>query len=302
MKIKKNAVNRNSKRPRGAVLKSAVAKKDVSLTDIFNEKLLLIKRKFNELNRVKAFNIFNAFLVLMVLAICYGFAGYLEDNMFIEKVVVKGDFVQIDKKEIEEHLATMVGSNYFDININNIQQRLKEFPWLESAEVRRVWPDVLLVEIKEHQVIATWGEDGFVNDKGEIFSAAKVNRDYLKNIPDLNGNKKQSEIILNTYVMLANYSKREKLKINRFSLSSNSYWILGFHNGIELLLAVGREEESLLTFLEIYRKEGFLIDDKEVRIDMRYSNGFSLGLVSLDGYVKCNSDLHSIYRLGNNHG
>jgi len=147
-------------------------------------------------------------------------------------------------------------------------------------------------------VIATWGEDSFVNDKGEIFSPAKADRDYLKNIPDLNGNKRQSEMILKTYVMLSHQSKQEKLKINHFSLMSNSYWVLGFQNGIELLIATGREEESLARFLKFYRKEGLFNSDKKMRIDMRYTNGFALLLTN----VKNNLNVHSKLRSGNNHG
>lgn len=302
MKVISKATNKNSKRPKGAVIKTVASKTKKSFKEILNDRFRLLKDAISKFDKDKVLYAVNTFILLLVLMGAYSAAIFLKDNLFIEKVVVKGDFVQIDKKDIENHLDKMVGSNYFDINIKNIKKTLKEFSWLESAEVRRIWPDTLAVEIKEHHVIATWGEDSFVNDKGEIFSPISVNRNYLKNIPDLNGNKMQSEVILNTYVMLSNYSKKEQLKINSFSLNSNSYWVLGFQNGIELLIACGREEASLLTFLEIYREQDLFIDDKKMRIDMRYTNGFSLGLIVFNNDFQGNTGIHSIYRSGNNHG
>ena len=62
-----------------------------------------------------------------------------------------------------------------------MQQAFEAVPWVRQATVRRVWPGQLLVQLEEHQAVASWdgrGEYGeppleraLLNSHGEVFHA-----------------------------------------------------------------------------------------------------------------------------------
>ncbi len=259
-------------RPRGAVLS---AKELGSSTD-----LGLRKRCYDvfvSLARILRVNQVYLLASVALLALLGLFAGFnqLKQEMPIEKVFVKGDFYQIKKSEVEATLAPLVGSNYLDVNIKEIKQSLMKFAWVQSIEVRKIWPASIEVKVRENKAIAMWGGDGFVNEYGKVFKPETVNKVFLKGLPDLHGSDQDSDLVLSTYVSLSELSSLSDFKITSFSLIANNFWELEFANGIELVMAKGREQQSLKVFLAAYNKELKYSNKALARVDMRYSNGFS---------------------------
>lgn len=66
--------------------------------------------------------------------------------------------------------------NMLTLDPKAIRQRLEEHPWVEQAEIRRVWPDRLAVTIKEyrpHALMVKEGNDGFqyLDRNGTLFAS-----------------------------------------------------------------------------------------------------------------------------------
>ena len=49
-------------------------------------------------------------------------------------------------------------------------------PWVERAEVRKRWPDVLEVRIVEHRPFARWGEQQLLSEHGRLFPVGRLQR------------------------------------------------------------------------------------------------------------------------------
>ena len=269
-------LGKKNQRARGAVIQKPKEKKEASF--------LTLKKKladlFSEIGRVSGFQS----PIILALTVCvfvvglavFGLKG-LKAEMPIERVTVQGDFYQIDKDALELTLAPLVGSNYVDVDIKAMKETLMNFAWVESVQVRKVWPASLEVTVIENRAIATWGSDGFVNEYGKVFKPDQVKREYLTGLPDLNGLDKQSDLVLSTYVDLVELARGSDLKIVQFSLHANSFWKLSFHQGSEVLLARERELQSFKTFLDAYNKGKLSIANQDIaKVDMRYSNGFSV--------------------------
>lgn len=276
-KLKDEAQKKNKNRKnnqRGAVMHRPVKEKQ-SKKISFKKQMADFLIVLEKIGNVKSAWVFIGALVVLLSAATYSLS-FFKSEMPIEHVTVKGDFYQIDKKELETTLAPLVGANYLDVDLKKIKENLMSFSWVQSVEVRKIWPASLEVSVIENQAIATWGEDGFVNQFGKVFKPETVNKEFLIGIPDLNGLDKQSDLVLSTYVELSELSRRSGLKIIQFSLVANNYWQLKFDQGSEILLAKGREFQSLNTFLEVYQQS--LKNSKQhlARVDMRYNNGFSV--------------------------
>lgn|GEM_PF-5138000 len=267
---------------RGAVLKKVEIPKE--------EPVLSIKKKiYDAFMFIRSIQLTRFYLLGFLVLLCVGMIsvvvhrhGY-KISRPIASVVVKGDFFQINKAELESTLSPLIGRNYFDTNITNIKRRLMNFAWIQSVQVRKVWPANLEVTIVENKAIATWGEDGLVNELGEIFNPKAINRQYIKGLPDLNGSYKESDLVLDTYVSLSAIAQKFNLTIHHFSLIANSYWQLQFSNDVQLMLSKGSEEKSLETFLHTYEQH-FQYHEKQLRlVDARYNNGFSVRFYETEG-------------------
>ncbi len=274
-RVREKQKRRKSKSPRGAVIRN---------TQVTQESWLLRTRKnisdtMSEIERLTGFVnkwVLLGFFALVIASALWTSMGSLKAEMPIEKVSVKGDFFQLDKNRLEETLAPLVGTNYFDLNIQAIKNTLLEFAWVQSVEVRKVWPAQLEVIVVENKAIAAWGVDALVNERGEVFRPEGINRDALGAIPDLDGNDKQSELVLETYAQLAEMSATHQLKISEFSLVSNGFWRLRFENGPELSMTRGRERESMTVFLKAYEHAFKPKGTTLARVDLRYNNGFAV--------------------------
>ncbi len=65
--------------------------------------------------------------------------------------------------------------NMLSVDPSSIQTRLEEHPWVDSASIRRIWPDRLSVVIKEYRpralIVRDNGEGfGYIDSKGKVFA------------------------------------------------------------------------------------------------------------------------------------
>jgi len=82
--------------------------------------------------------------------------------------VQAGDHV--DKAELQSFVATRVGQNIFTVDMRHLAQRLRAYPWIKTAVIRRELPNTLRVEIVERRAASLLlleqsylvDEDGFV--------------------------------------------------------------------------------------------------------------------------------------------
>ena len=68
-----------------------------------------------------------------------------------------------------------LAGNFFSLDLDKARAAFESVPWVRQADVRRVWPDRLAVQLDEHQPVALWlgddGNDRLVNAHGEVFEA-----------------------------------------------------------------------------------------------------------------------------------
>lgn len=55
------------------------------------------------------------------------------------------------------------------MKLQNAQDAIARLPWVESAQVRKRWPDVLEVHVTEHKPFARWGADRMLSEQGRLF-------------------------------------------------------------------------------------------------------------------------------------
>ena len=192
----------------------------------------------------------------------------------LEVVEVKGDFRYQDKQQLQQAVAPHVEGGFFTVDVSAIRTAAEDLPWVYKAAVKRVWPATLRIYIEEQQVTARWGEQGYLNRKGEPFFPQQLNRS-LK-LPVLAGPEGHERKVLDNYQRVTKTLAPLGLQVSRMELDGRRAWHLQV--GDDVLLELGRVDtrERLQRFIRAWPTVFADRFEELRRVDLRYSNGFSV--------------------------
>ncbi len=196
--------------------------------------------------------------------------------------------------------------NFFTVNLDVVRQAFENVAWVREAQVSRLWPNRLLVEIEEHQVLAAWEDTSlpdsssssayaFVNTQGELFAVNPAEAEDDANddgLPEFSGPPGSEKQVTSRYRELTTVLNKLQLKPDQVRLSSRYAWTIHANrtsgNANEesahdrgLIIELGREIEPNILERRIERMQVTfpLIAaqwPKPTLIDLRYPNGFAL--------------------------
>lgn len=90
----------------------------------------------------------------------------------ITKIAVQGDLSYISQQAVQQRIAPYVASSFFTIDTASMRTELEQMPWIAHAEVRRVWPDQVVIRTEEQLPVARWGDESLLNNQGQAFTRA----------------------------------------------------------------------------------------------------------------------------------
>lgn len=206
----------------------------------------------------------------------------------LRAIEVNGDLQHVRRQQIVGVLQGRVSGTFFTVDLDELRGRFESIPWVRHAEVRRHWPDRLVVRLEEHVALARWGrrEDGrLVNLQGELFSA--VNGEDL---PVFSGPPGSEYEITRRYADFTALLMPLGMPPRQVLLSDRLAWQIRTEDG--LVLQLGRDAakdplaQRLERFVDAYprtlgRMEGRL-GHAELRVDLRYPNGFAVRVPGIE--------------------
>jgi len=136
----------------------------------------------------------------------------------VREVEVEGR--QMISKEALLSLTAVEGMpNLFSIELKEVVKRLESHPWIERVQVKKIFPNKILVQIEEKKPMAIiqLGELYYIDNKGEIFSPVGERDQY--NYPYLTGLTRQvlekdpaeAKRLVNKALELLRIVQREKI-------------------------------------------------------------------------------------------
>ncbi len=174
--------------------------------------------------------------------------------------------------------------NFFNVDLQAVRRAFENVPWVRRAQVRREWPDRLVVRLEEHQVLGTWDDGRLVNTFGELFAAnAAEAEDDVGDLPELAGPVGSERDVASRYVDFRSWFARLSLVPDQVTLSPRYAWSVHLDNGTEsgLTVDLGRERDGNTVPERVLRMinawPGLIAHwPKPTLIDLRYPNGFAL--------------------------
>lgn len=195
-------------------------------------------------------------------------------NREISTVRFASPLHRVTESEVREMLAPYTESGFLGADVQELRDELESNPWIARASVRRVWPDVLELNLQEEQPVALWGDTALINIEGEVFEAPA--RDTEQTLPRMSGPEGSEGMVQAQYVAFENMLEPIGKSIRELALSDRGSWTLV--TGDELIIRLGRtqSEQRLARFTRLYQQGLSESLAQAEAIDLRYANGFSV--------------------------
>jgi cell division protein FtsQ len=198
----------------------------------------------------------------------------------ITKINVQGDLSYISQQAVQQRIAPYVASSFFTIDLASMRTELETMPWIAHAEVRRVWPDQVVIRLEEQLPVARWGDESLLNNQGQAFTPRELAN--YEHLPQLFGPQRAQQQVMQQYQVLSQLLRPLGFSIARLELRERGSWFLttgpgSAGPGIELLLGRGNLVEKMRRFIAIYDKTLKEQITNIARIDLRYANGLAVG-------------------------
>ena len=231
-----------------------------------------------------------------VVMVCLGILVWLSQRpvFFLRQVVIEPVVGQtlkhINKPVVKQQVLETVQGNFFSVRLEDVKRGFESMPWVRHANVRRVWPNGLIVSIEEQKPFGTWGgADSHIlmNIHGELFAGRISDVGDGIQLIDFNGPEDASKEVMRLYEKANAWFKPWDAEVKNLTLSERYAWHVKLSNGMKV--EFGRDEESsdkTLTEDRVARLFKYWPQVQERwanrvdAIDLRYANGFVVHLAS----------------------
>ena len=231
----------------------------------------------NAMLRLVAWLLAIALVALPVVAVLNGWIG--SDQWPLTRLRVTGEFVQVDEGRLRETVLPYAQRGFFAVQLEDAQAAVARLPWVETAEVRKRWPDVLEVRVVEHRPFARWGDDRLLSEHGRLFASRGIV--VPKGLPQFGGPDARVTDVVALYNESRALFTPIGMDVRAVELDPRGSWTITVDNGradTHTEVVVGRSEARarLGRFVRLMPQLLAQQTRQLARADLRYTNGFSL--------------------------
>ena len=200
----------------------------------------------------------------------------------IKTIQIQASYQHINPDTLQNTITAHLTGNFFTLDVRQLKKSILQLPWVYSVDIKRVWPDKLIVYITEQTAVACWNNNALFNAAGQIFQpgtgTARRAPTCPADLPQLQGPTDQIVEVWQHYQQMNSllFSKLG-LTISKLTFDPQGIWQLTLDNHIKVYLQNTDNEQQLMLFIKAYPK---VIVGKIKRIDsvdMRYNEtGFAI--------------------------
>ncbi len=246
----------------------------------------------------------NTLMVLAVLAMLAGGVYWLIQRPIFALTAIEiepapnSTLKYVTPDSLQSTIAGNLTGNFFTIDLLETQSIFEEAPWVRSATVRRIWPNMLRVSIEEQQPLALWNDNQMINTWGQAFTANQGELDDDTQLPQFEGPEGKELLVVNRYAEMTSWFAPLGLNVRKLSLSDRLAWEATLSN--DMTLALGRDPGAdapntqagipgalpfaarIRRFVQAWPEASQRTGGRAVtHVDLRYPNGFALTLAAL---------------------
>lgn len=222
--------------------------------------------------RILAWLLALALVALPVVAVVNGWIG--AERWPLTKLRVHGEFQRVDPVQLRAVVLPYAQRGFFAVSLQQAQDAIEKLPWVERADVRKRWPDVMEISIVEHKPFARWGEDRLLSEHGRLFPIPKQLDGPA--LPQLGGPDSQVQEVVALYNESRQLFAPLGIEVRSLLMDRRGSWSLLLGNGTEVVIGRADARPRLARFVRMLPHLLSRQPSPLVRADLRYTNGFAL--------------------------
>jgi len=174
-------------------------------------------------------------------------------NLSIKEIIIENNHI-VDEKNIKKNLAFLYDTNLFLLKTKNIKIRLTEIDFIESYEIKKIYPDKIRIRVFEKKPIAV-----LQHKKNKFFftsnggTANFLDLKEFQNLPLVFGDKESFNRFYKNLIAI-NFPINE---IKNFYLFESKRWDLVTIKNQTIKLPVYDYDKSLLNYLNLKDQANF---------------------------------------------
>ncbi len=219
------------------------------------------------------------FVALLALGLLLAFVAALDwllqpDRFPVRHVRFEGSFTRVTDAELARAVGDSVRGNLLLVDLDAVRARVEALPWVYRAYVRRAWPGDVAVRFEEQRIVASFGNDAWVNEHGE---AVRLPDPGLPGtLPELQGPEGTSALLLDRFKQFSSILAGTGFSPVRLTLTPRRTFEIGTAEGVVLVLDRETPDRKLERFARVRGTTPALAAANLRRVDLRYANGFAV--------------------------
>lgn len=156
---------------------------------------------------------------------------------------LSGVLQQTSEQEIWQALQPLMPlQSFMAQDLRVIRRQLEQLPWIAQAQVRKQWPNRLLLHCIEHQAVARWSNQQLLNQQSQRFTASLA-PSTAQQLPQLSGPEGSEQRVLETWHQLAPQFASQGFTVTAMRLDRRQAWKLTLNGSIHCQL--GRQDLAI---------------------------------------------------------
>lgn len=194
-----------------------------------------------------------ALILLVILSTYKPQKLFLSTKFKIEQIKIENNSI-VKESDIKKNLAHIYDKNIFIIDTQNILNILKKNTFIESFEIKKIYPNKIIIKIYEKKPIAILEykkQKFYINQKIDLIDF--VDLEEYRELPIVFGNKDYFKLL---------YTNLKKIDfpldiIKKYYLYESKRWDLEVVNKIIIKLPVENYIKSLKNFMYLMNEKNF---------------------------------------------
>jgi len=205
-------------------------------------------------------------------------------NPSLTRVRIHGELQHLAGDDIRAKLAPFAGTGFFALDLRQVREQVESLQWVESAAVGRRWPDTLTVDITEATVIARWGADRLITQRGEMIEIDAATLDAIHDggrdagLPLLGGPPDSQFEVMRQYQRLNQILYPAGLRLSGLSTGPRRSWRLQLNGVTEVVLGGEDIVNRLQRYVDFHQRQPKSERLRHQIVDLRYGSRFSIRL------------------------
>ena len=212
----------------------------------------------------------------------------------IESVEVRGPVEAMGLEEVVNAVKGSLRGNMLTADIGRVKKAVEDISWIKSAEVTRLWPDALHVDVVRHKAVAIFEDGRLVSDEGVLFSSNDEPIDRLTAMPTFSGDPQYVSQDDRLLPLFEEQAQRLSAKVKAVDATFRGSWSIVIESAqfdamkIELGRALTKNGPAvrLAQVMDNLPDVAEMMQGYPERIDARYKDAFAARLPTASSHER----------------